>query len=84
MYDFSRKECVFTVIIESRYLSVCQRVDVSGLLTVWCKIIGGWDCDKIIGDLVQQGDSRCVSDLVDASLGCCSKKLRLRYSDNLG
>ena len=84
MYDCSRKECVFTVIIESGYLSVCQRVDVSGLPTVWCEIIGGWDCDKVIGDLVQQGDSRCVSDLVDASLGCCAKKLRLRYSGNLG
>ena len=20
--------------------------------TVWCEIIGGWDCDKVIGDLV--------------------------------
>ena len=24
-------------------------VDVSGLPTVWCEIIGGWDCDKVIG-----------------------------------
>ena len=37
-------------------------VDVSGLPTVWCEIIGGWDCDKVIGDLVQHKVT------VDASL----------------
>ena len=20
---------------------------------VWCEVIGGWDCNKVIGDLVQ-------------------------------
>ena len=45
------------------FLSVCQRVDVSGLPTVWCEIIGGWDCDKVIGDLVQHDKAT-----VDASL----------------
>ena len=53
MYDCSGKEGVFIVVLECGYLSVCQRVDVSGLPTVWCEIIGGWDCDKVIGDLVQ-------------------------------
>ena len=52
MYDYSRKEGVFIVILECGYLFVCQRVDVSGLPTVWCEIRGGWDCDKVIGDLV--------------------------------
>ena len=52
-YDCSRKEDVFIVILGGGCLSVCQRVDVSGLPTVWCEIIGGWDCDKVIGDLVQ-------------------------------
>ena len=40
MYDCSTKEGVFIVILECGYLSVCQRVDVSGLPTVWCEIIG--------------------------------------------
>ena len=34
LYDCSRKECVFIVILKCGYLSVCQRVDVSGLLGV--------------------------------------------------
>ena len=41
MYDCSGKEGVFIVVLECGYLSVCQRVDVSGLPTVWCEIIGG-------------------------------------------
>ena len=38
---------VFIIVLECGHLSVCQRVDVSGLPTVWCEIIGGWDCDKV-------------------------------------
>ena len=53
VYDCSGKGCVFIVVLECGYLSVCQRVDGSRLPTVWCEIIGGWDCDKVIGDLVQ-------------------------------
>ena len=52
MYDCSGKEGVFIVVLECGHLSVCQSVDVSGLPTVWCETIGGWDCDKVIGDLV--------------------------------
>ena len=63
MYDCSGKEGVFIVVLECGYLSVCQRVDVSGLPTVWCEIIGGWDCNKVIGDLVQHDKAT-----VDASL----------------
>ena len=36
---------------------------MSGLPTVWCEIIGSWDCDKVIGDLVQHDKAA-----VDASL----------------
>ena len=43
IYDCFRKEGVFIVILKCGYLSVCQRVAVSGLPTVWCEIIGGWD-----------------------------------------
>ena len=50
-------------VLECGYLSVCQSVDVSGLPTVWCEIIGGWDCDKVIGDLVRHAKAT-----VDASL----------------
>ena len=63
MYDCYRKEGVFIEVLECGYLSVCQRVDVSGLPTVWCEIIGGWDCDKVKGDLVQHDKGA-----VDASL----------------
>ena len=63
MYDCSEEEGVFIVVLECGYLSVCQRVDVSGLPTVWCEIIGGWDCDKAIGDPVQHDKAT-----VDASL----------------
>ena len=63
MYDCSGKEGVFIVVLECGYLSVGQRVDVSGLLTVWYEIIGGWDCDKVIGGLVQHDKAT-----VDASL----------------
>ena len=63
MYDCSGKEGVFIVVLEYGYLSVCQRVDVSGLPTIWCEVIGGWDCDKVIGDLVQHD-----KETVDASL----------------
>ena len=34
MYDCSGKECVFIVVLKCGYLSVCQKVDVSGLPTV--------------------------------------------------
>ena len=34
MYDCSRKKGVFIVMLKCGYLSVCQRVDVSGLLGV--------------------------------------------------
>ena len=34
IYDCSMKEGVLKVILECGYLSVCQRVDVSGLPTV--------------------------------------------------
>ena len=59
MYNCSWKEGVFIVVLEC----VCQRVDVSGLPTVRCEIIGGWDCDKVIGDLVHNDKAT-----VDASL----------------
>ena len=63
MYDCSGKEGVFIVVLECVFLSVCQRVDVSGLPTVGCEIIGGWNCDKVIGDLVHHDKAT-----VDASL----------------
>ena len=63
MYDCSGKEGVFIVVIECGCLSVCQSVDVSGPPTIWCEIIVGWDCDKVIGDLVQHDKAT-----VDASL----------------
>ena len=63
MYDCSGKEGVCIVVLEYGYLSVCQRVDVSRLPTVWCEIIGGWDCDKVIPDLVKHDKAT-----VDASL----------------
>ena len=63
MYACFGKEGVFIVVLECGYLSVCQRVAVSGLPMVWCEIIGGWDCDKVIGDLVQHYKAT-----VDASL----------------
>ena len=36
---------------------------MSGLPTVWCETIVGWNCDKVIGDLVQHDKAA-----VDASL----------------
>ena len=65
MYDCSGKEGVFIKVLESGYLSVCQRVDVSGLPTVWYEIIGGWDCDKVICELVHVQHDK---ETVDASL----------------
>ena len=59
----SRKGGVFIVILECGYLSVCQRLDVSGLPTVRCEIIGDWGCDNVTGDLVQHDRAT-----VDASL----------------
>ena len=53
------KRCIYRILS----VGICQRVDVSGLPTVWCDIIGGWDCDKVIGDLVQHDKAT-----VDASL----------------
>ena len=64
MYGCSGKEGVFIVVLECEYLSVCQSVDVSGLPTVWCEIIGGWDCDKVIGDLVQQDKATIDAPLI--------------------
>ena len=63
MYYCSGKEDVFIVFLECGYESVCQRVDVSKMPTVWCAIIGGLDCDKVICDLVQHDKAT-----VDASL----------------
>ena len=53
MYDCSGKEGVVIVVLECGYLSVYQRVNVFGLPTVCCEIIGGWDCAKVIGVIVQ-------------------------------
>ena len=39
-------------------------VDVSGLPTVWCETIGGWDCDKVIGDLVQNDKATVAASLI--------------------
>ena len=64
MCDCSRKEGVFIVILKCGYLSVYQRVDVSGLPTVWCEIIGGWDCDKVIGDLVHHDKATVGASLI--------------------
>ena len=64
MYDCSGKEGVFIVVLECEYLSVCQSVDVSGLPTVWCERIGGWDCDKVIGDLVQHDKATVDAPLI--------------------
>ena len=55
---------LFIVILESGYISVCQRVDVSGLPMVWCEIIGGWDCNKVKGDLVQHDKARVNASLI--------------------
>ena len=63
VYDGSGKEGAFIVVLECGNLSVWQRVNVAGLSTVWCEIIGGWDCDKVISDLVQYDKAT-----VDASL----------------
>ena len=52
MYDCSGKEGVFIVVLECGYLSVCQCGYVWTAYG-WCEIIGGWDCDTVIGDLVQ-------------------------------
>ena len=64
MYDCSGKEGVFIIVLECGYLSVCQRMDVSGLPTVWCEIIGGWDCVKVIGDLVQHDKATADASLI--------------------
>ena len=64
MYDCSGKEGVFIVVLECGYLSVYQSVDVSGLPTVWCEIIGGWDCDKVIGVLVQHDKATVDAPLI--------------------
>ena len=64
MFDCSGKEGIFIVDLECGYLSVCQRVNVSGQPTVWCDIIGGWDCDKVIGDLVQHDKSTVGASLI--------------------
>ena len=37
---------------------------MSGLPTVWCEIIGGWDCDKVIGDLVQHDKATVDTSLI--------------------
>ena len=39
---------------------------MSGLPTVWCwcEIIGGWDCDKVIGDLVQHDKATVSASLI--------------------
>ena len=39
-------------------------VDVSRLSTVWCEIIGDWDCDKVIGDLVQHDKATVAASLI--------------------
>ena len=75
MYDCSGKEGIFIVVLECGYLSVCQRVDVSGLPTVWCEIIGGWDCDKVIDDLVHY-DKATVDASVISVIMCMETKKR--------
>ena len=68
MYDSSWKEGVFIVVLECGYLPVCQSVDVSALPTVWCEIIGGWDCDNVIGDLVQHDKATVDATLIHVSV----------------
>ena len=74
LYDCSGKEGVFIVVLECRYLSVCHRVDVFGPSTVWCEIIGGCDCDKVIGDLVQHDESTVEASLITVIAVCDNKE----------
>ena len=67
MYDYSGKEGVFIVILECVYLSVCQRASTYGL--VWDNQRLGLQQGHRWPWAAWQGDSRRVSDLVDASLG---------------
>ena len=58
-----KKEGVFIVVLECGYLSVCQ------CGCVWtayglCEIILGWDCDKVIGDLVQHDKATVAASLI--------------------
>ena len=78
MYDCSGKEGVFIVFLECGYLSVCQSVDVSGL----CEIIGGWNCDKVIGDLVQHDKARADASLISV-IAVYGNKEEQSHRDNV-
>ena len=82
MYDCSGKEGVFIVFLECGYLSVCQSVDVSGLPTVWCEIIGGWNCDKVIGDLVQHDKATADASLISV-IAVYGNKEEQSHRDNV-
>ena len=45
-------------------MGICLYARVSGLPTVWCEVIGGWDCDKVIGDLVQHDKATSDASLI--------------------
>ena len=49
-------------------------VDVSRLPTVWCEIIGGWDCDKVIGDHVQYDKATVAASLISVMELCMETK----------
>ena len=67
MYDCSGKEGVFIVVLECGYLSGCQSMNVSGLPTVWCVIIGGWDSGKVLGDLEQHDKAAVYATLISVT-----------------
>ena len=47
---------------------------MSGLLTVWCEIIGGWDCDKVINDIVHHDKATVDASLISVTAVCGNKE----------
>ena len=52
---------------------------MSGLPTVWCEIIEGWDCDKVTGDLVQHDKAKVDASLISVIAVYGNKEERLNY-----
>ena len=55
---------------------------MSGLPTVWCEIIGFWDCDKVIRDLVQH-DKATVDAFLISVIAMYGNKEEQLYRDNI-
>ena len=64
MDDSPGGKCEHVIVFECMDLSICQRVNVSGLSCVSNKVLGCWDSYNVICNLIHHQESTVYTELV--------------------